>query len=621
MLLRSIVLFVFITICQSSSAQSQWNDFPPYVEVVDSFFTNYSYEDYVEEYYLRFEKRPDGWHSVLYTRTGKDEKEPIDHHLWTYTSEEYLNIDLSRVTDGEFDEKYAEFKDDHKKYYFNICPFFGYDGWAYQVINTYGTSTNLPDSILYAIGRAYSTHATNLLNNNQGSSLDELRFDLKPGKNSLSKAQLETYLYHRRKAIDYYKLVSKRDPAFSTIIGNINTKYSNEYMTGFLDLRQYVNEEAAQRILKSKLYDEFILEFAKISLSSCDQNAILFTQGDNDTYAILYIQSKYGYRQDVCVINTSLIGANRYLDMLTDGQGESKPIKMTLKSDPHFVDISRNAIYINEEMENAIDAERFINFVSKDDNGFDYNGKKYFQIPSKHFSLEIDGTLLNWQIDKPYMIRNMLSVMDVIVNNHEDHSILFLNTTSPEYRIGLNDYLFPEGNHFKLLPTHKDSTVLSDHQKKIIDASIQRLKQSGKRMALDPTKKCHFTTGSGLRHQYFELAELLSKHQDERALEMMQLGLDLFSNEDLPLGSYSVDVLEFYLQQDDRSATLNLIRLWSAELDHGVTFLLRDKNVNIFANVDNFNRNTLIRLVSLSNEIDDAEIKEQLQRLIDKAKK
>src|SRR5690606_38595830 len=72
------------------------------------------------------------------------------------------------------------------------------------------------------------------------------------------------------------------------------------------------------------------LAWAKNYLDSCAPNAILFTNADNDTYPLWYVQEVEVYRTDVRVIHSQFLHDASFIDRMKVKVNESEPLSLSL---------------------------------------------------------------------------------------------------------------------------------------------------------------------------------------------------------------------------------------------------------------------------------------------------
>jgi hypothetical protein len=118
------------------------------------------------------------------------------------------------------------------------------------------------------------------------------------------------------------------DPWFSLII---------EYMITGDDARA---DSALQRILASGYMTDDILDYNYNVLAGLDSNAILITNGDNDTYPAWALSRVLNFRRDVSVVNISLLNTDWY------------PLYVQKHGAPQFITLSELQALLKRRQDN-----------------------------------------------------------------------------------------------------------------------------------------------------------------------------------------------------------------------------------------------------------------------------
>jgi hypothetical protein len=564
-LMKGLISILFLSSSIMLQGQSEYLRYPSYEIIINEFFENYSIKDLPGSTQFVFEKRPDGWYitTIDYSMGHKVLKNEL---FWNKERNKFQNIDFKKSeTRGENAELIINFKNDWSEHLYNICPYYGYSGWDWDVIQEYKNATNLPDSVLYAIGRAYSSFASNLLNNNSGFADSIHPFALPYGKNCLTNEQLQEYRYYRHLAIDKYQQLSKLNPQYETIVGTIGIKTSNEYLVSFLDLRMYQNEKEADKEIIDSLYTNFYISTAKNYLNTCDSNSILFTNGDNDTYPLLYVQTKYGFRTDVLVVNMSLLQMDRYINSLRDRviNAPGLPVSLT----PEEINgNNREVIIINKDTENEdpLELAELIEFIKNRDHIISYGNIKYFYIPSNSFILSLDKNSIQWKVDKQYFYRNQLILLDILATSNLKRPIYFAITLASDYFFGLTDYFQLEGLAYQLTSIKANDVVNSaltyeNFMNKYDWSHINEATSHEKLICLN------------YRYIFHRLARaLIEENKIDSARLVLDKCIELLPNNIVYFDSFSIPLIEDYYEIKEFEKGNKIVKQIAFNLNNGI---------------------------------------------------
>ena len=195
--------------------------------------------------------------------------------------------------------------------------------------------------------------------------------------------------------------------------------------------------------------------FAVSMLESCDKNAILFVNGDNDTFPLWYAQAVEGIRTDIRVINLQLLNDDSNIKQIYQAQYESTPIETTLTPKQYENQYTYNQIYPSFDREH-------LSKVIKDsytltDTLF---GTTLHILNTNKYYLKKDNDSIYWQYNALEIGKSTLVALDIIATNIEKRPIYFSSYSIDDF-YGLENYLSLEGFAYKLegKPTAKQEII------------------------------------------------------------------------------------------------------------------------------------------------------------------
>ena len=214
------------------------------------------------------------------------------------------------------------------------------------------------------------------------------------------------------------------------------------------------------------------LAMARKYLDSVDENAILFTIGDNDTFALWYIQEIEGYRTDVRVVNTSLINTDWYMDQMKRKAYKSDPVPSQLTHEKYRYGTRDFAFY--KPVRDTMSLDLWMDWLASDDPRTKEelrSGEMAATFPSKNIVIPVkkDQVIANGivpakdsdqivdemtlSLSGDIIYKNRMLMLDMVSNNNWERPIYFTGGSfGDDDYLWMKEYLQLDGVCFKLVP-------------------------------------------------------------------------------------------------------------------------------------------------------------------------
>jgi hypothetical protein len=360
------------------------------------------------------------------------------------------------------------------------------------------------------------------------------------------------------------------------------------------------------------------LAMAKHYLGSCQKNAILFSIGDNDTFALWYAQEIEGYRTDVRVVNTSLFQTDWYIDQMKRKTYKAEAIPSQLTHDEYKYGTLDVAYYFPEIFpqlkDSVLELDNFMKWIRSDSKrtfyDLDEDGNPEKILPTNKIRIPVNkenvlkyGIVAQKDADKivPYIDitidralgKNTILMLDILNNFDWKRPIYFTggSNTNSEY-IWLKEYLQLDGVAFKLVPIKTPTKIYDKNGELQRELSLFDLGRIDTEKMYNNVKKWDWRNindgeiyldeqtkrnAISLRNSLMRLSTAFAMEGDTlKAVEVLDLSLDKLAIEDFDHYSLSMEYPEMYYQLGEqekaRATAEDLIRLFKEKLVWFSTF-------------------------------------------------
>ena len=312
-------------------------------------------------------------------------------------------------------------------------------------------------------------------------------------------------------------------------------------------------------------------DFGYNYLSSVDKDAIIFTNGDNDTFPLWYAQEVEGYRTDVRVCNLSYLQTDWYITQMKSQAYDSKPLPIALN--PSQYDQAKlNYAYIMNLSQEPLALNTAMQWLASEDEQTKtipgYNERIDF-IPAENLFIPVDTVAVSKSpvvkgIDPSRFVGRMdinlknktavtkneiaiLYMLNGISQEHWKRPIYFATTVGSDLYLNLNPYFSLTGLAYQILPIKNGGTD-NVNTEVMFDNMMHKFKWGGidnPKIYLNENNRRMCRT---LRMMFIRLIDaLITQDKDEKALEALDFCMKQIPGTTVPHDFVSLSFVQDYM--------------------------------------------------------------------------
>lgn len=307
-------------------------------------------------------------------------------------------------------------------------------------------------------------------------------------------------------------------------------------------------------------------------LKTCAEQAVIFTNGDNDTFPLWYNQEVEKVRTDTRVCNLSYLQTDWYITQMKKQAYESKPLPFSL-TEKQYVQGTRDIVYLLNDprlKRETVDLVEAVKFVANDDPASKLTqADNAAYIPKKIITYKVDKeAVIRNKVVRPedydkivdtmfidfsnrdYLPKDELMILDLIANNNWERPIYFAITVGGSKYLNLQNYFQLEGFAYRLVPLLAEATpddrvnygrVASDIMYNNLMNNFKWGNMNDPGIYLDENNARMMTN---IRNNFNRLAQaLVQEGRNDSAVVIIEKGFELVSPKIVPYEYFALEMI------------------------------------------------------------------------------
>lgn len=230
-------------------------------------------------------------------------------------------------------------------------------------------------------------------------------------------------------------------------------------------------------------------DFGMNYLDSVDENGIIFTNGDNDTFPLWYAQEVEGHRTDVKVVNLSYLTTDWYANQIKHPSYDAPGIETLAKPEDYAYDRMNFNYFATDEDTTAVLVDTSLAQLYDKKSSQNPWGAPMMKYTNMYIPVDIDAAVKAGRItpdearrSEPVIVANMhndpgsagrggmtlsqvlsLDMINTSIKNGWDRPVYFASTVpAGEYYLGLQPYMRSTGMAYEISPIYHDENTDDD---------------------------------------------------------------------------------------------------------------------------------------------------------------